>query len=1077
LVSGSERAIEFDQVIARMEDMNYIQFFRHATASEDKPGGIEPFPYQIRLAENPWPDALDVPTGMGKTAAAVLAWAYKRRVLADPATPRHLVYCLPMRVLVEQTHRNITEWLVALGLSERIAVHLLMGGEDNVNSWAETPEKEMILIGTQDMLLSRALMRGYGMSRYQWPVHFALLHNDALWVFDEVQLMGSGLQTSAQLEAFRRTHPLGASSRTLWVSATFNKEWLATADFKSHIPALHTLSLSGDECANALVEQRRGAIKHLTVASSRFAEDNARSKTAYVDALAAEVLDKHEPGTQTLVIVNTVDRAQALLTGLKKRKPEAELLLVHARFRQAERKALNNALTAQPAPDGAGRIIIATQAIEAGVDITSRTLFTELAPWSSLVQRFGRCNRYGEWNEKGGARIFWVDLAAGLASPYSDEALAVSREKLTSLTSASPADLPATDQDAPLVPVLRRRDFIDLFNTDPDLSGFDTDISIYIRDADDLDVQVFWRDEPGADQPAPLRDEICRASLTQINAYLAKRKGESAAWRWDSLDGKWKPFREKPRPGLVLMLDAKLGGYDVALGFAPEIKTVVSVQAAVVSDQNNETYQGDHRSYQNRPVELSVHLGHVETEARRLAHLLDMPFEEGEAIARAGRWHDVGKAHPIFQGTMHDCTPQEALEKNPLLAKSASRRRHARPHFRHELASMLAWLTHRSNEPNADLIAYLIAAHHGKVRMSLRAIPDEKSPPEGQRYARGVWEGESLPAIPLDAEEIAATTLRLDIMELGEGEMGPSWADRVQRLLESHGPFRLAWLETLVRIADWRASGKEQQTLEESNREVDNDQYELETNHRAVAQTTGGGATTHPLGVYSPQGGPQHGLRGGASGPENAGSRTQAPHHATRYLETSLGILSYAELAPHLSLRVQNLEIEIASGHYAHHPLDETLILEFHQRICGDLVPQMAGRWRRCNVRVSNHDAPPFPQVHVLMREYARDLAARLNALPETEDQRLLESLAFAEGRLLWVHPFEDFNGRVTRVLLAELLQRLGLPAIDPTPDAGLETQHYLKALQAADHADWQPLIALWLARIEHLATEEKNHE
>ena len=37
----------------------------------------------------------------------------------------------------------------------------------------------MILIGTQDMLLSRALMRGYGMSRYQWPVHFALLHNDA----------------------------------------------------------------------------------------------------------------------------------------------------------------------------------------------------------------------------------------------------------------------------------------------------------------------------------------------------------------------------------------------------------------------------------------------------------------------------------------------------------------------------------------------------------------------------------------------------------------------------------------------------------------------------------------------------------------------------------------------------------------------------------------------------------------------------------------------------------------------------------------------------------------------------------
>src|SRR3546814_6587528 len=74
------------------------------------------------------------------------------------------------------------------------------------------------------MLLSRALMRGYGMSRYQWPVHFALLHNDAMWVFDEVQLMGAGLTTSAQLEAFRRSSgfPLAKSSRSLWVSATLN---------------------------------------------------------------------------------------------------------------------------------------------------------------------------------------------------------------------------------------------------------------------------------------------------------------------------------------------------------------------------------------------------------------------------------------------------------------------------------------------------------------------------------------------------------------------------------------------------------------------------------------------------------------------------------------------------------------------------------------------------------------------------------------------------------------------------------------------------------------------------------------
>jgi CRISPR-associated endonuclease/helicase Cas3 len=61
------------------------------------------------------------------------------------------------------------------------------------------------------MLLSRALMRGYGMSRFGWPIDFGLLHTDALWVFDEVQLMSAGLTTSAQLDAFRRVRSGGAA--------------------------------------------------------------------------------------------------------------------------------------------------------------------------------------------------------------------------------------------------------------------------------------------------------------------------------------------------------------------------------------------------------------------------------------------------------------------------------------------------------------------------------------------------------------------------------------------------------------------------------------------------------------------------------------------------------------------------------------------------------------------------------------------------------------------------------------------------------------------------------------------------
>ena len=93
--------------------MDYRYFFRRATRTEEQPDGLTPFPYQCRLAEEPWPELLDVPTGMGKTAAVVLAWLWKRgwreggrEADPDAGTPRRLVYCLPMRVLVEQTERN-----------------------------------------------------------------------------------------------------------------------------------------------------------------------------------------------------------------------------------------------------------------------------------------------------------------------------------------------------------------------------------------------------------------------------------------------------------------------------------------------------------------------------------------------------------------------------------------------------------------------------------------------------------------------------------------------------------------------------------------------------------------------------------------------------------------------------------------------------------------------------------------------------------------------------------------------------------------------------------------------------------
>ena len=98
-----------------------------------------------------------------------------------------LVYCLPMRTLVEQSSREAKKGVEKLSLTGPVTV--LMGGLDS-ETWFHYPERPAILIGTQDMLLSRALNRGYAASRFHWPIDFGLLNNDSLWVFDEPQLLG-----------------------------------------------------------------------------------------------------------------------------------------------------------------------------------------------------------------------------------------------------------------------------------------------------------------------------------------------------------------------------------------------------------------------------------------------------------------------------------------------------------------------------------------------------------------------------------------------------------------------------------------------------------------------------------------------------------------------------------------------------------------------------------------------------------------------------------------------------------------------------------------------------------------------
>jgi CRISPR-associated endonuclease/helicase Cas3 len=97
-------------------------------------------------------------------------------------------------------------------------------------------------------------------------------------------------------------------------------------------------------------------------------------------------------GDRVLVVVNRVARcvevAKLIATAIGERP-----LVYHSRFRLTDRQARHGAVVAAFQTEGAA-IAVTTQVCEMSLDLDAQTLVTEVAPASSLVQRFGRANRH-----------------------------------------------------------------------------------------------------------------------------------------------------------------------------------------------------------------------------------------------------------------------------------------------------------------------------------------------------------------------------------------------------------------------------------------------------------------------------------------------------------------------------------------------------------------------------------------------------------------------------------------------------------------------------------------------------------
>ncbi len=892
-------------------------FFERATK-------CTPFPYQRRLADatKSLPELLQVPTGTGKTAAAVLAWLWRRQT-RPTETPRRLVYCLPMRVLVGQTRACAALWLHRLdrlagradlaqtgdrvlkyeprwGEHGKVAIATLMGGETD-DRWREQPESELIIVGTQDMLISRALNRGYAAWPQEWPVEFGLLNVDTLWVMDEVQLMGPARTTSIQLQLFaeeelacKEADPL-PSRRTLWMSATLGAltgsvdpaMWMKTPEWgerRLRTPvegAREEGSDSENDLAHIEFAKRWRAPKQLesrTETADQASSPPSRRRRARKlatpdlnndswifdspDLLARIAKEaRSAPHRTVLVFANRVDRARELFKKLELATGEPPLLL-HARFRPRDRRAAERRLL-ESAPHG-GRIIVSTQVLEAGVDLDAQTLFTEVCPWQSLVQRVGRLNRRGEQEtppamavvfdvprpvqRDGESEADYHERARKQSSlPYEADDLDVTRQQLRAVLanggSLSPEALASIQVPLELTgPVLRRFDLDDFFDTDPDLAGGHTDVSPFVRALDrDDDAYVLWRRLalPPDDQPPMHPDELCPVPFFEAQEAFAGHE----VWILTLATGKrhgsaWRRARASDvRAGDTVMVDLTAGCYQEESGWLGKRQgehrpgswvdrwdrsdgtswrawargdasgAPAFVEADVV-DSRLDARRGcaeEQRSFTKRWMELEDHSRQAEDHVDRIVRALALPPSLADAARTAARWHDVGKALERSASGQTAQPFQDMLRRGGrvegndpragvLYAKSNGRGGGGAG-FRHEVASVLAYLV----QPNADdLVAYLVLAHMGKVRL-LPTPWDADDPVDANGVRPGDW-------VPAAAIPNGSALARLDPALFLPSRSHPGWQGRVAKLLERLGPFGLAYLEALVRVADWRAS-------------------------------------------------------------------------------------------------------------------------------------------------------------------------------------------------------------------------------------------------------------------------------
>lgn len=324
---------------------------------------------------------LQAPTGAGKTRAALAPFIESFFTSSATEFPRQCIYSVPMRVLANQFENEYAEY--AASYSRRFREELCVSIQTGERSEDQQFLNDLVF-ATIDQSLSSALGVPYSLSSRKANMNAGAFFSSYL-VFDEFHLFPQGGEDGAQ----------GALVSTLMLLQRIKDLVpfvLMTATFSSTMLG-RLAQLLGAEVVTVPIEEYREI-------ASRGA-DRPRSRIYRIQEAVLtgqSVLAVHQQ--RSIVICNQVQRAQDLFAELRMltRGTDTEVVLLHSRFVPEDRKAkeqrIRRDFSREAVEDGRSIILVATQVVEVGLDITCQVLHTEIAPANAVFQRAGRCARY-----------------------------------------------------------------------------------------------------------------------------------------------------------------------------------------------------------------------------------------------------------------------------------------------------------------------------------------------------------------------------------------------------------------------------------------------------------------------------------------------------------------------------------------------------------------------------------------------------------------------------------------------------------------------------------------------------------